>query len=485
MSGYGVRTRVSRAAGDADAAAARAGRPAPVLATVAVIGLCLVVPLLVSTTGPVGDPVAEIVVLATLVLAGLRFAWILGTGDRHVHEMVVWLFVYTFLGVAPLLQFRIKFPGTTPGVVLGYSSVAAWIVLVGCLALIVGSWLASRAGGQRRHRAGGLVQVSRRNVYLWALVAMSLALVYIARVGPSNLFAARTDLKASQADGLGTDPIALLMSAGARMGLVVAFVALMHLRAQRRAAGGSGPVIAPVVVLATLLAVVNPISSARYTFGTAALSVLAALGAYATVKRFRFVSVSALVGVVAVFPVLDTFRRTLDTTVELGAPIESMTTGDFDSFAQIMNTVEMVQARGIVWGEQLLGVLLFWLPRSIWPGKPVDTGIEIAQFKGYSFQNLSAPLWAEFYVNGGWVLLVAGMVGTGFVLRRLDARAERLLRSSALPGVLACVTPFYLLILLRGSLLQAMVNLFVIVASSWFVTRPERRHRLPGVTDSS
>jgi len=446
------------------------------LASFAAITLCIVVPVLLWSLGPAADPAAETVITLTLVVAGLRYAWVLGSGERHLHEMVLWLFVYTFLGIAPLLQYRIKFPGTTPNVNLDIGLEGALIVLVGCIALIVGS--AAGALGQRRtegtvERVPSVRHVNGRNTYIWTAIALGLAAVYAIRVGPASLFASRSDLKASQAEGLGTDPLGTLVSAAARMGLVVAFVALMHLRNQRKGSGDRLPRALPVIILITLAVLVNPVSSARYTFGTAFLAVLGALGAYATVRRFRTVAVSSLVGIVFLFPLLDTFRRSLDSTVQLESPLDSMTTGDFDAFAQIINTAEMVRAEGVAWGTQLLGVLFFWVPRSIWPTKPIDTGAEIAEFKLYRFKNLSAPLWSEFFVNFGWVGLIVGMILVGFLLRRLDRRAELTLRVSPLPGVVACITPFYMLILLRGSLLQAMVNLFVILAVSWFVTRPQ------------
>ena len=459
----------------APATSAAGAKAAPLLATFVALGLAGIVPILVWSIGQPVDPTAEGVITATIVFAGIRFAWIVGSRTRHLHEIVLWLFVYTFLGVAPLLQFRIKFPGTTPNLTVAFATEAALIVLGGCVALLIGSLAA--VGRRVPSGVGAMApqvrDINGRNTYLWSFVALGLAALAIARIGPANLFVARSDLKAAQADAIGADPIGTLISSGARMGLVVAFVALMHLRAQRRKTGGPMPFLMPLAVVVTLFVVVNPISSARYTFGTALLAVLGALGAYATVPRFRVVSLSALVGVVVLFPVLDTFRRSLDATIQLESPIDSMTTGDFDAFAQIINTAELVAVQGVAYGQQFLGPFLFWIPRSVWPDKPIDTGVELAQFKMYNFPNLSAPLWSEFFINFGWVGLVVGMFAVGFLLRRLDLRAELTLQASRLPGVLACITPFYLLILLRGSLLQAMVNLFVIVAISWFVTRPE------------
>jgi len=120
------------------------------------------------------------------------------------------------------------------------------------------------------------------------------------------------------------------------------------------------------------------------------------------------------------------------------------------------------------------------VPRTMWPNKPIDTGTLLGEFKGYNFTNLSAPMWSELLINFGWVGLVLGMAALGYLFRRLDSGAEARLRVSSIPPVLGCVIPFYLLIVLRGSLLQAMANLLVILLFSWFVNSGKPR-RAAGV----
>lgn len=450
--------------------------PAPALATFAAIVLAAAVPVLLYNVGQptAGDSPFPLTLI--VILSGLRFAWILGSRTRHLHEMVVWLFVYYFLGVAPFLQQRIQYPGTTPNIDTGLVEQAAYVALIGAVALLVGSFLGSRWSSSSEVEPRFAIN-ERRTIQL-AWFALALATVYIAQVGPAALFASRSDASMARQESFGTDPIGSILRAGAAMGLLVAFVGLMHLRRMRKLEQIAYPRFLTILVLVTLFACVNPISSARYTFGTVALAALATIGAYATVRRFRIVAVSAIVGMVVVFPILDTFRRSLDTQVEFVSPIDSLTTGDFDAFAQIVNTIEYTTVHGITWGRQIIGVILFWVPRSAWPDKPIDTGTLLAEFKGYNFLNLSAPMWSEFMINFGWVGLVIGMIALGFLFRRLDVRAEAALRISQIPPVLGCIIPFYLLIVLRGSLLQAMANLVVILICGWFITSQTKHQSL-------
>jgi hypothetical protein len=237
------------------------------------------------------------------------------------------------------------------------------------------------------------------------------------------------------------------------------------------------------VVLAALLLLVNPLSTPRYVTGTALLAVVVSLGAATTRGRVRRFAVLLAAGLVLVFPYADFARYADGSGAKEGGPSRVLASADFDAFAQVNNAVAYVRAEPVEPGRQLAGAVLFWVPRSIWSEKPQDTGIVLAEFRNYPVTNLSAPLWAEFLVNGGWVLLVLLSAVLGWVLRASDNRIIARSRYVSQPGVLACALPFYFLILLRGSLLQAMAGLAVLVTCGFFVTRwtPPRagRARLP------
>ena len=120
-------------------------------------------------------------------------------------------------------------------------------------------------------------------------------------------------------------------------------------------------------------------------------------------------------------------------------------------------------------GDRLLGVLFFWVPRSIWPNKPIDTGILLANFRGYSFTNLSSPLWAEFAINVGVVCTLLLMIGFGAGVVVLDLRLPRAFAVGGTAAIIGAILPAYMIILLRGSLLQASGGLFVMIASMAFL----------------
>jgi hypothetical protein len=415
--------------------------------------------LLLERAAAVGEPV-DICwpALACTTLAGLRFAWVVGSRQRHLFELVIWLFAYVFMSLAPLVQSQSGYViNTLPALDKDYANEAYLVIFVGMVCIILGSWLANQRPS-RQNRAPLVPSPGRANVL--SLVAMGLAVYFALKVGLPALFGSRFVLS-DRLQVVWPDQATASLAAGlAEMTLLTA--AVMQVEVARRAALTSRPYLVSGslagILSVLVLVVVNPLSSPRYVFGTVALSLAAAAGAYASLRRFRVVAVTAIAGMVVVFPVLDSFRVTTTQGVKSVDVVAALSTGDFDAFGQVMNTLDYVHSHGITWGSQLLGVITFWVPRSLWPTKPVDTGILLAQYKGYGFTNLSASIWTEFFINGGWVLLVLGMLGVGYAARYADRRVEWDLRVRPMPATLSAILAFYALIILRGSLLQAVAS---------------------------
>lgn len=452
-------------------------KPDPIpgfLFTEVLIVLSAAAPLLLCLVTPTPSSSSWVLACAVVVGAGARYSWLVGVGDPRLVEMTIWLFVYVFLGVAPLVQLRLETsPETTPGLRAEFLEPGLWVAAIGALAIAAGSQFAAHRSRDVEPTSPRLVR--RGRALLLAAGSLLIAAYWVVRVGSTNLFTSRFELSKATAAAFPDPTTRAVVGAAAMMSLLVAFVALMQLRRQEREAGRPGPLLLILVVFTALFVVANPISNARYAFGTVALGVLAALGLYSTKWRFRMVALAAVAALLLAFPSAGTARVSGLSGARAVGPIEGLTGGDFDSFAQIVNAVTYVHYKGIEWGWQALGVVFFWVPRSIWEAKPVDTGILLAQSRNYRFTNLSAPLWAELLINGGWVLLIVGMVALGWFARRADARIVATSKRQPVPGVLACIVPGYLLIVLRGSLLQSVANLAVIVACALFVLEPRRR----------
>lgn len=99
---------------------------------------------------------------------------------------------------------------------------------------------------------------------------------------------------------------------------------------------------------------------------------------------------------------------------------KAYSSGDFDAYTMFCKTVEYTDLRGIVYGEQLSGVLLFFVPRNLWPDKPVGSGYFIGQKNGFYFLNVSCPYLAEGYLNFGIPGALIMVLLFAFIFARFD-----------------------------------------------------------------
>ncbi len=399
--------------------------------------------------------------VAIVVGSALRYSLLIMRGEPRLFELSIWLFVYLFMGLAPLIQIRTgSYPETTPGMLIGLEGRSAAVIIVGTLAFAFGAWL-----WRGKATATQVRDISAHATYRLACCALLFSWWYI-HATAGSLFADRDTYGMARAALWPNPVIGSLVGALSTTPLLVSAAATIVLYKRDRKAGVRLLIVAEIITLAV---VVNPISGARIAFGSVFLSLIAMLGGFATSRGFRISAIVVVTCMVLVFPYADAFRHGAPSgnLFGKGDPVQAMTKGDFDSFAQITNTVSYVDNHGVTYGRQALGVALFWVPRSLWSGKAEDTGVLLARDRQYGFTNLSAPLWSELFINGGWLVLMLGMGGLGCILRRQD----QIRIASTNVGVSGSILPFSMLIVLRGSLLQAIAGFAAVILFSSFVSR--------------
>jgi hypothetical protein len=433
--------------------------------------LSVLAPIALIRSTPLADDYSSawVFALTLAVLVGMRFAWLVAVGAGHLFELIFWLFTYVFLGLAPMVQMRTSdYPDTTPFIDTGLNAAVMAVIAVGVVGFCVGLMAAGRARGSGKVRR--IAVTSEHRLIILSTVALLFSAVYIARLGLGVLFESRLTRSLAESVIYPDSAVNAVVKALATLPLVVCFAGLLQLRRRRPEPGGFSTSVLPWVVLLVLAIVVNPVSSPRYFAGTALLAALTALGATATPNRARAFALTLALALVLVFPYAAVDRTPdSETFSDRGNPAVVLASADFDAFDQINNTLAFVRAEGTQNGRQLMGAVLFAVPRAVWSDKPQDTGPFLASYREYNFLNLSAPLWAEFYIDGSWLMVFVGMTALGYGVRRMDQRADATAASGR--SALAVVLPFYLVLLLRGSLLQAMAGLSVLVVSGLFISR--------------
>lgn len=232
--------------------------------------------------------------------------------------------------------------------------------------------------------------------------------------------------------------------------------------------------MAAIVALGLNVLVNNPIGNSRFWFGTVALGCLFIIPFFQKGNGYRLLVATLLVGLTVAFPYADYFRTEGGFAQRKQAVSAFMVNKlDYDASAQVSYAMQLHDVRGGDGGYQLLGAVGVAVPRSIWQEKPRPSGEILAQFNGFHFTNLSAPLWAEGYIAFGLpgVLLLLGL--WGLIAGRADRRMASAFRASATDVAIVLYPPLaaYSMILIRGALqatiAQGAVLALVLAGMGW------------------
>lgn len=437
----------------------------PVLITLPIL-------LLAASTARFSASLPLVPVGLILVYSSARLAVMASSTSQRILAITFWIFVYIFLAVAPFLQIATQhfpWPGLYDDTLLVKS---CFIVIAGLIAFELGQYLIPA------RKAILVPRILNRSINgsiipILGIIALTSIPYLLSRSGGAEMLfmprGIRNQMLLSELD----IPTMMLFTHGLSTPIYVLSVAALviwiarHTRGQRTSWLWKAMTI---MTLGTTLILNNPISTARFKVGTILLSILFVL------PWRRWSSTAAICGTVfgllIIFPFADLFRNTLDTNLstrlaQTSAISELTENGDYDAFQMITNAATVLEQNGTDFqlGRQISGALFFWVPRAIWPNKPIATGEWIAERQGYGFTNLSAPLWAELFIDGGWLLLMIGFMGYGYLVHVVD-RWHAISHNSGQARVVSILIPIYAgyqFFLLRGSLMPALAYLTPIV----------------------
>jgi hypothetical protein len=144
----------------------------------------------------------------------------------------------------------------------------------------------------------------------------------------------------------------------------------------------------------------------------------------------------------------------------------------YDAFSNILATLEYVEINGIALGYQLLGVILFFIPRSIWASKPTTTGELIGEYlmntTPRDYSNLSNAIVSEGYINLG----VFGVVLLAIILAYFIVKfISWMISKNYFKEFIAFYFALHLLFLLRGDLTNGVSYFIGPLLSIYFVPK--------------
>ncbi|MGW5197859.1 hypothetical protein [Streptomyces spiralis] len=423
--------------------------------------------------------VALVVQCAVVAHAGGALTRVLTDTSVRLVALGFWLFAYVWLGLAPLAMLA------TDSYPLGYRTgdttalAAVALTELGLLAHTAGAVLCARRSGGRSALVEPLLsrRLSPLPVVLLSVLVLALAVVLIPQQ-EGGWEAFLTSRQAVRQSGTTTDTMHVLRLWGLS---VPAFWALVGLVLLARPARNDRMlrrirwVLLPLLVGLNVL-VNNPISRPRFWAGTVVLVLLFSWRRFNRPRAFRITAAVLAAALLLVFPYADYFRYDKREAVHVVSMTDQLSTNmDYDAFQQMQTGIDAVREKGYS-PSSAVGAALFAVPRSLWPGKPEDTAVGLAQYAGYKFSNLSAPLWIESYLWGGAPCVAVVFCLLGAVSRRMDDIRERLRDGPvALAVPLVPALAFYQLILLRGSLMAILGPVVLLLTVPLLITVPAAR----------
>ena len=364
-------------------------------------------------------------------------------------SLIHWLFYISMLVIAPFSQYLFGYSvwGFQLSMDDYFATHLVLTVWAGLFALFSSSRTTGSSSLSMKKFYASFPKVEDKVALRALAVSVCATTVVVTLVGVSNLFT--RDLFSADLN----KTMGLLFDKVVRPLPVFSFAVLLVRAKQQRK---TGPAF--YITLALMLIACFPAAMARYNMACIYGAVLILACAPVFEKRGLF-ALLFLIGFLVVFPAANAYRWETFTFSMFGEALvgsfvnlpHGFCAVDYDAYSIIARSLKYVTEIGSTNGYQLLGALLFFVPRSLWPSKPEGSGNLVCAAQGQSVLNISSPLPAEGVVNFGAIGIVIFAVIAALVCRKLDIwfiESESPLR---LFYPFACLLFFFMM---RGDLLS-------------------------------
>lgn len=397
----------------------------------------------------------DITIVITFLLIGLiSIIGIISDKNFYSINLMHWLFIYIFIFNAGIIQYlKNSFPW---GVILGDSSILRTNIIIICWCIL---YYLSYNLKKFYPKKVLSKNINIENKFFLVIVTIMIGLFFIKYIGFSNLFS-RSNSGSQMTEYAQSTVLIINIFVRAIPAIVLAYL-LKENKFNKR---NNNLVI---IIIFILNLIVNfPTGTARYW----AASIY--LGLYVIIRpqennKFFFCILFISVFLVA-FPLLNEFRNAtfsevLNNGIKLNNFIDFFLAGDFDAYSMISRSYEVISIAGSTHGKQLLGSILFFIPRSIWIDKPIGSGAAVAFYQGQRFTNISCPIIGEGIVNFGIVGVILFAIILAFIIKYLDTLYWNSQREDIKSiNVVTILYPFYLgffFFIFRGDLMSSFAYL--------------------------
>jgi hypothetical protein len=457
------------------------------------LGVILPVFFLSNVTGQMSMNV--VLIYSVILWATGRLVYSASIGKRRLTLMCFYIFVYTFFGVQPLLSvWTATFPHQP------YPTAAETTIMIGLVVLGIAAFEVGYAVSKRSQRAteGGIIDgtlLRPRPVILSMLgfgitASLFLVLLVVTHYGANIFLGVRGGFAFTESEGPSMSQTESLLVLSGLRGLLASLLFIsVYLWTRRQYYDWPKRAIwqlrlALIVLLVVNLVVSNPLSAARLWSGSLILTVLFMAARWRGARSFLVWATVACTALLGLFSALDP-RRVIAAPLLRGEAITLGSTGkvilesvgslqadgNFDAFQMLGLISQYADRVGYSFGRQLLLPLFFWIPRAVWPTKPLGTPDIVADSLNFFSLNVGAPLWAEGYMNLGVLGLVLILGVFGAFARISDDFLTRTSRDTGpmFPTIASSFFAANTIILLRGDLTSGTMYLQMVVGFTFAI----------------
>lgn len=394
-----------------------------------------------------GNPRSSLVAAVILAVNGIGAVVGLRVALAKLYPLFVVFFIFSFLflSVAPLQQIGNDFDAIFYNLELLTlaSFLCAFMTAVGLCFILCRSFRRFEA------RSNGFMDRSlaaeqNPNYALLAAASAVISLGLIAYLGPS-LFAANREAFASGSTDSSKMSTILISSFFRPLSLVAPVIGCSVALARKNA----GWVICFGILVLLGLLINNPLISAR--FRASAIIVFCVLAVVGP-RSVRLFLITYFAGLLA-SPIYGSVFRYANAPLDQRTFSRFFVHVDFSGLDIFCYAIMWVEMKGLEFGSNIMGALLFFVPRGLWEGKGRTVGEimhdYIFKLKGFGTDNVSAPPPVEGYFSFGVLGAIIMSIAVVFVIDRVEWRG---LRAEALSPwyFILCLSPMLCMILLRG-----------------------------------
>lgn len=363
-------------------------------------------------------------------------------------HLIHWIFHYTFFFIAPLVQYLY---GTFPWRLLYSSNVELLVITNLTILLWHFCWIIPTKFIKPKEPSKELYSLHISYKKIFTLFFLSfIVLVYLLSVyGFGGLFT-----RGSEADNLVSNSSLQLFLWFFARSIPVVLLVLLGRKTNRSKL---------LTMIALILVILTNFPSATPRFWAAAL-IMGLIFTFFKIKSRNILIYFILLGLNIVFPILATVRNASNVSefFMLLNPNQilskNLITADYDAFSMIAYTWKYIEIFGTTYGNQLLTVILFFVPRSLWADKSIGSGHLVADNLGFVFSNVSSPLPAEGLINFG----VFGVILFALFFSSLLLKVDNLYWKSNQPFI-KTIYPFWIgffFFIMRGDMLSSCAFTF-------------------------